>query len=71
MSIMTVINTPVKCAGVPTIHNIATIDMDDEFVISKAYHCSKGHEFELTFSSPYNLPVFWECSEHEIIAFEK
>lgn len=70
MSIMAAIETPIRSAGIPSVHTSPTIDIDDEFVVAKSYTCSKGHNFELTFSSPYNLPVFWECEEHEIIAFE-
>jgi hypothetical protein len=70
MSMTAAIETPVRCSGVPSVHNTPTIDIDDQFVVTKSYLCSKGHSFELTFSSPYNLPVFWECEDHEIVAFE-
>lgn len=70
MSMTAAIETPVRCAGVPSVHNTPTIDIDDQFVVNKSYLCSKGHSFELTFASPFNLPVFWECEDHEIIAFE-
>ncbi|MBC9703605.1 MAG: RNA polymerase-binding protein RbpA [Enterococcus sp.] len=67
---MAAVDTPLKCPGIPSISSAATINIDDEFVISKAYWCTKGHNFNVDFAAPIDLPVFWECNEHGIVAFE-
>lgn len=70
MSTMAAVDTPLKCPGIPSIGSVATIDIDDKFVIPKAYWCTKGHNFSVDFAAPIDLPSFWECEKHGIVAFE-
>lgn len=66
------ISTPVRCAGVPSDLNATQIMADEDYVVWKDYKCGikEGHIFTVTFDSPLDLPVMWECAEHEVVAFE-
>lgn len=70
MSIMPAVDTPLRCPGIPSTRSVATVNIEDADAISKAYWCTKGHNFDVVFASPLDLPMFWECDEHEIVAFE-
>lgn len=70
MSTVLAIQTPIRCSGVPTIHNVPHVEFDSDFVFFKEYKCFSGHAFTLTFTSPMDIPVFWECPHCEIIAAE-
>lgn len=70
MSTMAAVDTPLRCPGIPSNNSVATIDIDDKFVTKKAYWCTKGHNFSVDFASPIDLPMFWECERHGIVAFE-
>ena len=71
---MTAVRTPIHCAnnGIPSLGNAETISIDESFAIGKTYKCghAEGHEFVVVFDSPLDMPVFWECPDHEVIAFE-
>lgn len=66
---MSAVATPLKCEGIPS-RKAVHVSVDDEYVAYKEYSCIMGHNFEIAFESPYNLPVFWECGEHEVISYE-
>lgn len=71
MSMMMAIATPINSGGVPSYQSMGTVSMDDRYVVSKEYSClNGGHNFEVGFESPINMPVFWECPDHEVIAYE-
>lgn len=70
MSIVSAVATPVLCDGTPSQSTTTHIDVDDAYTITKEYACVKGHNFDVVFESPFNLPVLWECDEHEVIAYE-
>lgn len=70
MSIVSAVATPIHCDGAPSQSTTAHIDIDDAYTVSKEYSCVKGHNFEVVFESPIDLPVFWECEDHEVIAYE-
>lgn len=69
MSIMAIHS--VGRTGVPRNSTSSTINLNDSYpVVSKGYDCSQGHNFDVTFESPIDMPVLWECPSCETIAFE-
>lgn len=70
MSMVTAVATPICCEGVPSSIEVGNIDIDDAFIVTKEYSCIKGHNFTVSFESPINLPVLWECADHEVISYE-
>lgn len=70
MSMITAVATPIFCDGVPSHAGVGSIDVEDAFSVTKSYFCSQGHDFSVIFQSPINLPVLWECADHEVIAYE-
>lgn len=70
MSMVSAVATPMKYEGIPSGENTSRIDVDDAFVVLKEYSCGMGHNIGVIFQSPMNLPVFWECEDHEVIAYE-
>lgn len=70
MSMVSAVATPVRCSGIPSGMSANHIDVDDAYIVFKEYSCIKGHNFEVAFESPINLPVFWECDQHEVISYE-
>lgn len=71
MSMMMAVATPLNSGEVPSYRSMGTVSMDDRYVVSKEYSCISGaHNFEVGFESPINMPVFWECPDHEVIAYE-
>lgn len=69
MSIMAI--HAVSLNGVPRNSTCVNIDVNDNYpVVYKNYECSQGHDFNLAFESPIDMPVLWECPSCETIAFE-
>lgn len=70
MSMVSAVMTPINCEGIPSNESTKCTEVDDSYIVSKTYQCITGHDFTVDFESPLDLPVFWECADHEIISYE-